>query len=91
MFNIFINDIFFFVEKSEICNFADDNTIHSCGKGLPKIKEDLICTTKNISKVVSATFLLVRFLSLKESNCETWKNGFYFTSKALSVLEKIKF
>ena len=29
LFNIFINDIFFFVEKSEIYNFADDNTIYS--------------------------------------------------------------
>ena len=48
MFNIFINDIFFFVEKLEICNFADDNTVYSCGKDLPKIKEDLICTLKNI-------------------------------------------
>ena len=46
LFNIFINDIFFFVEKSEICNFADDNTIYSCGKDLPKIKEDLIYTMK---------------------------------------------
>ena len=48
LFNIFINDIFFFVEKSEICNFADDNTVYSCGKKLPKIKEYLICTMKNI-------------------------------------------
>ena len=29
LFNIFINDIFFFIEKSEICNFADDNTLYS--------------------------------------------------------------
>ena len=35
--------------------------------------------------------LLVCFLSLKESTCETRKNVFYFTSKALFVLEKIKF
>ena len=41
-------------------------------------------------KVVSATFLLVCFLSLKESFCETRKNIFYFTSKALFALEKIK-
>ena len=26
LFNIFINDIFFFIEKSEICNLADDKT-----------------------------------------------------------------
>ena len=50
LFNIFINDIFSFVEKSDICNFAHDNTIYSCGKDLPKIKEDLIFTMKNILK-----------------------------------------
>ena len=50
LFNIFINNIFFFVEKSEICNFADDNTVYSCGKDLAKIKEDMICTIKNVLK-----------------------------------------
>ena len=35
LFNIFIKDIFFFVEKSEICNFADDKTVYSFGKDLP--------------------------------------------------------
>ena len=34
---------------------------------------------KNHLKVVSATCLVVCFLSLKESTCETWKNVFYFT------------
>ena len=33
-FNIFINDIFLFVEKSDICKFADDNTLLSCGDNL---------------------------------------------------------
>ena len=42
-------------------------------------------------KVVSTTFLLVCFLSLKESTWETRKYAFYFTSKALFILEKIKF
>ena len=41
--------------------------------------------------VVSATFLQVYFLSLKESTCETRENVFYFTSKALFVLKKNKF
>ena len=27
LFNIFINDLFLFVEKSDVCNFADDNTL----------------------------------------------------------------
>ena len=42
-------------------------------------------------KVVSATFVLVCFLSLNESTCQTRKNVIYFTSKALFVLEKIEF
>ena len=42
-------------------------------------------------KVLSTTFLLVCFVSLKESTCETRKNVFYFTSKALLTLEIIKF
>ena len=33
----------------------------------------------------------VCFLSLNESTCQTRKNVFYFTSKALFVLKKIKF
>ena len=45
----------------------------------------------HILKVVSATFLLVCFLILNESICQTRKNASYFTLKALLVLEKIKF
>ena len=32
LFNIFINDIFVFIEKSEICNFADDSTLYLCDR-----------------------------------------------------------
>ena len=42
-------------------------------------------------KVVSTKFLLVCSLSLKESNCETRENGFYFTSKAPFVLMNFEF
>ena len=31
LFNFFINDIFLFIEKSDICKFADDNTLLSSG------------------------------------------------------------
>ena len=42
-------------------------------------------------KVVSAIFVLVCFLSLNESTSQTRKKAFYFTSRALFVLEKITF
>ena len=34
LFNSFINDLFLFIERTSICNFADDNTIHSCQNNL---------------------------------------------------------
>ena len=44
-FNIFINDFIYIIEKSEVCNFADDNTIFSCGNSFevvaPSLKEDM--------------------------------------------------
>ena len=41
LYNIFINDMIFFVSKSDIRNFADDNTLSSCGKMLGDILYNL--------------------------------------------------
>ena len=41
LFNAFINDIFMFIEKTEICNFADNNTIYDIGEDLSNILENL--------------------------------------------------
>ena len=58
LFNIFINDIVFLKEISQICNFADDSITYSRGKDLRKIREDLIRTMKII-------LIWFRFNSLK--------------------------
>ena len=77
---------------------AQRNTLHSDGnskKGHSYLKYDFNkadgTTFVAGLKVVSTTFLLVCFLCLKESNCQTTKNVFYFTLKALFVMEKTKF
>ena len=41
LFNLFINDLFLFLERTNICNFADDNTIYWCDSVLEIILEDL--------------------------------------------------
>ena len=45
LFNIFINDLLFFIEDSEVCNFADDNTLSVCDFSLDevirKLEDDL--------------------------------------------------
>ena len=30
LFNIYINDLFFIIEQTDICNYADDNTLNAC-------------------------------------------------------------
>ena len=41
LFNIFLNDIFLFISKCQLCNYADDNTLYKSGKNMRKIKNDL--------------------------------------------------
>ena len=41
LFNIFINDLFLFIRKSEVCNFADDNALYSVGKNIEDVISDL--------------------------------------------------
>ena len=30
LFNFYINDLFFVIEKTDICNYADDDTLNAC-------------------------------------------------------------
>ena len=40
-FNIFIKNLFFVVEKSDICNFIDDNTLFSSGAKWKAVLQNL--------------------------------------------------
>ena len=41
LFNLFINDLFFFIKEAELSNFADDNTIYVGSKDLTELLEIL--------------------------------------------------
>jgi hypothetical protein len=41
LFNLFINDLFEFIKKCKLYNYADDNTISVSGKTVSEIKETL--------------------------------------------------
>ena len=44
LFNIFLNDLFYMELNSEICNFADDITVYSCGTRISEIATNLETT-----------------------------------------------
>ena len=41
LFNIFLNDLFLFVENSDLRNYADHNTLYNSGNDLKKVKQTL--------------------------------------------------
>ena len=45
------------IEQPDICNFADGNTLYSCGEKLTKIKENLIFDAKKYFKLVWFKFI----------------------------------
>ena len=45
LFYIFINDLFFFSTKCEICYFAGGSSLYSCGMNLDNIFTNLIQDT----------------------------------------------
>ena len=48
LFNIFINDLFFVITLSEVCNFADDNTLYSSNKELELVFRNLESDLNNV-------------------------------------------
>ena len=41
LFNLFINDLFYFVQESKVCNYADDNTLSVAGIDIDQIINSL--------------------------------------------------
>ena len=41
LFNIFINDMFYFIENCYLCNYADDNTLYAFDCNMNVAKEKL--------------------------------------------------
>ena len=74
LFYIFINDLFFFSAKCEICYFADDNSLYSCGMNLDNMFTNLIqdtlqigdITTKSVSSVTLIGNAIDSKLNFKE-------------------------
>ena len=48
LFNIYINDLFFVIKLSEVCNFADDNTLYSSNKELELVFRNLESDLNNV-------------------------------------------
>ena len=50
LFNIFLNDLFLINLRSNVCNFADDNTLYYCGKTTENVIKNLQSDLKFVLK-----------------------------------------
>ena len=48
LFNIFLNDLFFAITESEVCNFADDNTLYCGDQDLDQVLDNLSHDLQNV-------------------------------------------
>jgi len=74
LFNIFINDLLLFARESELCNFADDNTLFASGKSVFIVKSclerdirDILYWFKINQMSANPSKFQVMFLGTKES------------------------
>ena len=57
LFNIYLNDIFFFVKGCDIANYADDNTPYTTGSKIDTLLQNLYTDTSLLSKWFKENFL----------------------------------
>ena len=70
LFNVFINDIFWFANRTKICNYADDTTIFACHPDLDAIIKQLEEDSSVIVKWFSDNFL-----KLNDDKCHLMISG----------------
>ena len=64
LLNVFINDIFLFVNKTKICNYADDTTIYACHTDLNTIIKNL-----EADGSILANWFSSNFMKLNDGKC----------------------
>ena len=57
LFNIYLNDLFFLINESEICNFADDTTPYVCEKDVSELFRKLESDTVLIMSWFESNFM----------------------------------
>ena len=59
LFNIFVNDLFLFVSRSNLSNYADGNTLETSGYNLKEIKEVLLNDLNKVTEWFFENYLVL--------------------------------
>ena len=70
LFNIYINDLFYMTELTDVCNFADDTTFHACDSSL----EDLVNRLEHDANLAIEWFDC-NYMKLNQDKCHLIISG----------------
>ena len=93
LFNIFINDLIFFIQETEVCNFANDTTIYSCSLNYKEAAHKLSNDTYivlNWFKVNSMVANPGKFQMFLESKIDNSNITFAIENKQIKCKRKVK-
>ena len=71
LFNVYINDLFFIIEQTDICNYADDNTFNACDMSLLELVRRL-----EHDSLLAIEWFQNNYMKLNESKCQILISGF---------------
>ena len=71
LFNIYLSDLFYLAESTEVCNFADDTTLSTCDKDL----KTLVCRLEHDSHLV-IEWLESNYMKLNQGKCHLLDSGY---------------
>ena len=93
LFNIFINDLIFFIQGTEVCNSADDTTIYSCSLNYKEAAHKLSNDTHivlNWFKVNSMVANPGKFQVFLGSKIDNYKITFAMENKQIKCKREVK-
>ena len=64
LFNIYINDLFFINENTDVCNYADDTTFYKCDKDINNLMKSL-----EHDSLLAIEWFDSNYMKLNESKC----------------------
>ena len=71
LFNIYINDLFFIIEQTDVCNYADDNTLNACDLSLNNLLRRL-----EHDSLLAIEWFQNNYMKLNEKKCHLLISGF---------------
>ena len=82
LFNIYINDLFYLTEMTDVCNYADDTTFHACDLDLKSL-----ITRLEHDAALAIEWFESNYMKLNQDKCHFLFSGYKYETLFVNVGE----